>query len=68
MYKNNELLTSGQASKQTSLKATDYYITNQLNEDINFEEGRRVLDLFSFSGVLEPSDIYYINNLMDTNF
>lgn len=68
MYKNNELLASGQASKQTSLKATDYYITNQLNEDINFEEGRRVLDLFSFSGVLEPSDIYYINNLMDTNF
>jgi hypothetical protein len=68
MYRNNELLTSGQASEQTSLKAIDFYITNQLNEDINFENKKIVLDLFSFSGVLEPSDIYYINNLMDTNF
>ena len=67
IYRNNEFLVKGQSSHQTSLVATDYYLTNLLSTEV--EVDKEVLqDVISISGPLEESDLYYINNLLDTNF
>lgn len=68
MYRNNELLVSKQAPAKTNLKANDYFLTNRLNTDDPIEEDRTVENIAGFVGNLNQSDLFYVNNLWDTNF
>ena len=68
MYRNNDLIVSRQAPQQTSLNPTDYYLTNQMSPEIDTDADRIAQEVLGFNGVLEESDLYYINNLLDTNF
>ena len=68
MYKNNTLILSQTLESNSVLNPSLYPIVNRvdINEDVPTE--KILYDIISFSGVLSPPDIYYVNNLLDTNF
>lgn len=70
MYKNNELLDAVTLPNPTNVVSlNNSYITNYISEEdkSNVEE-RVVKDILFFKGCLQADDIYYVNNIMDTNF
>ena len=68
MYRNNELLATIQAGQQSTLVASDYYLINSLNPESVLSDNRIVYDVLGFSGLLSDEQLYFANNLLDTNF
>ena len=68
MYRNNELLATIQAGQQSTLVASDYYLINSLNPESALSDNRIVYDVLGFSGLLSDEQLYFANNLLDTNF
>lgn len=70
MYKNNELIASTVASSRLIPQSTNaMYLTNRTSE--GYEESLKeqiVHDILCFDGELQPEDIFYITNVLATNF
>lgn len=70
MYKNNELIASVAASSRLIPQSINsMYLTNRTSE--NYEESLEkqvVHDILCFDGELQPEDIFYITNVLATNF
>ena len=69
MYKNNELLDTYVLPTNSTKNVSDMYLMNHetFTEDDNLEV-HTVYDIICFEGELTPNEIYYINNILDTNF
>ena len=70
MYKNNELIASTAASNRLIPQSiNNMYLTNRLSE--SYEESLKeqiIHDILCFDGELQPKDIFYITNVLATNF
>ena len=69
MYKNNELLDTYVLPTNSTKNVSDMYLMNHetFTEDDNLEV-HTVYDIICFEGELTSNEIYYINNVLDTNF
>ena len=69
MYKNNELLDTYILPTNSTKNVSNMYLMNHEaltgDEDLGIHT---VHDIMDFEGELAPADIYYINNILDTNF
>ena len=70
LYRNNELIDSVTSETQlTQPSIANMYLTDRLTlEDEPETEERVISDILFFDGCLGEDDIYYINNILDTNF
>lgn len=69
MYKNTELIASTTFTSYESQSLTSMYITNRTSN--NYEESLEeqiVHDILCFDGELQPEDLYYVTNILGTNF
>ena len=69
MYKNNELLDTFVLPTNSTKNVSNMYLMN--HEALTGDEDlgvHTVHDIMDFEGELTPADIYYINNILDTNF
>ena len=69
LYKNNELLDTYVLPINSTRNVLNMYLMNHesFTTDDNLEV-RTVYDIIDFEGELTPTEIYYINNILDTNF
>lgn len=65
MYRNNELLSQYLLPNMSTRNIFNMYLTNFSEDTLGKHE---LHDIISLSGQLSPSEIYYINNILDTNF
>ena len=68
MYINNNLGDEKQVGTKATLDPYNFYLTNKLSNELESYDKRIVQNILSFSGDLTEKDIYYINNILDTNF
>lgn len=68
LYINNELKAEKQLSSKSNLDASTFYLTNKLSNDSDYYDKRIISNILSFSGDLTEKEIYYLNNVLDTNF
>ena len=69
MYKNNELLDSRILPSNSAASIAEMYLMN--HEAFTSEEDLKihtVYDILDFEGMLNAEELYYINNILDTNF
>lgn len=69
MYKNNELLDTYVLPNNSTVNISDMYLMN--HEAFTGEDDLKVhtvYDIICFEGELTPNEIYYMNNILDTNF
>lgn len=66
MYKNNEFLTEFVGDIQNPVDASEYVLSNYIESSENVK--RRVSDIILVQGILTSEDLFYINNLYDTNY
>ena len=69
MYKNKELVGSYLLPDFDSMNINEMYLMNHAHfaGDENLEE-RTVHDIIGIIGEISSDDLYYINNVLDTNF
>ena len=69
MYRNNELLDTSVLPVNSTRNVSDMYLMNHevLTENDDLEV-HTVYDIIDFEGELNTTEIYYINNILDTNF
>ena len=69
LYKNNELLDTYILPTNSTANVSNMYLMNHEtfteDEDLKIHT---VYDIIDFEGELSPSEIYYMNNILDTNF
>lgn len=63
MYRDNELLVEYFLPNPASTNINGMYLMSN-----NDSEDCLIHDIISIEGALEPNEIYYVNNLLDTNF
>lgn len=69
MYKNNELLNSSLVQSPQFLdNASNYKLYNYSEDTPTGDEKLYVSNIVSFTGVLSEDQLYYLTNIMDTNF
>ena len=69
MYKNNELLNSSLVQSPQFLdNASNYKLYNYSEDTPTGDEKLYVSNIVSFTGVLSENQLYYLTNIMDTNF
>lgn len=68
IYKNNNLIAVRSLASNSSLNPKRYFLTSKLDEIEEGEDNRTLYGILSFSGILNNTEIYHINNLLDTNF
>lgn len=68
IYRNNALIAVRTLPNNSSLDPNNYSLTNKIYENEEPSDERILNDIISIAGTLSTFDIYYINNLLDTNF
>ena len=67
MYKNNELIATSKNIYAKVSDLEDFVLTSYLNED-NEDKNIFISDLILIENEISQNDLYFINNLMDTNY
>lgn len=68
IYKNGDLIMTGQAPYKAAMEASEAYLTNALDISETAEAVNTINDIIGVKGLLSTENAYYISTLLGTNF